>query len=402
MLNTILESLAHGLLPLPWWGYLLVAAVTIHVTVIGVTLYYHRDQAHRALDLHPVLRQFFRCWVWATTAMVVHQWVAVHRKHHAFVEQEGDPHSPQLLGLKRMLLDGAQVYREATWDDDSIAAYRHGTPDDWLERHVYGRHNHLGVVTLLIVEAILFGLPGVAIWALQMLNMPVLASALINGVGHHSGYRNFDVPDASTNVTPIAFLAGGEELHNNHHAFPSSAKFSVRRFEFDIGWGYIRFLSALGLAKVRRTYPRPSFVPRASRIDLDAMRAVVTNRLHVLRAYRREVLMPLVRAELKRSQGGSMRRLRYLFVRDSRFLDRTALRDREHLIHRFPQLQTVWQYRENLRAIWEDRAASNERALERLRTWCHEAEQSGIKGLEEFAARLRTWRLSSSSGMTNA
>ena len=397
MLNTILESLAHGFLPLPWWGYLLVAAVTVHVTVVGVTLYYHRDQAHRALDLHPWLRQFFRFWVWATTAMVVHQWVAVHRKHHAHVEREGDPHSPQLLGLRYMLLNGAQVYKVAAHDREAVEAYRRGTPDDWLERNFYARFPHFGVVSLLLVEALLFGLPGIAIWAVQMLNMPVLASALINGVGHHSGYRNFDVPDASTNVVPIGFLAGGEELHNNHHAFPSSAKFSVRRFEFDIGWAYIRLLSALGLARVRRTYPRPSFVPRASRIDLEAMRAVVTNRLHVLRAYRREVLMPLLRAELERSGGSAPRRLRRLFVRDSRFLDRGALRDRQHLINRFPQLRTVWQFRENLRAIWEDRAASNERALERLRAWCHEAEQSGIAGLEEFAARLRTWRLGSTT-----
>lgn len=397
MPNTILESLAHGLVPLPWWGYLMIAVVTIHVTVIGVTLYYHRDQAHRALDLHPLLRQFFRFWVWATTAMVVHQWVAVHRKHHACVEREGDPHSPQLLGLKYLLLNGAEVYRRATRDRESIAAYRHGTPEDWLEYLVYGHFPHLGVATLLLVEALLFGLPGIAIWALQMLSMPVLASALINGLGHHSGYRNFDVPDASTNVIPIALLSGGEGLHNNHHAFPGSAKFSVRRFEFDIGWVYIRIFSALGLARVRRTYPRPRFVTPASRMDLEAVRAVVTNRLHVLRAYRREVLMPLLRTELKRYGAGSVRRLRYLLVRDSRFLDRTALRDRERLIGRLPQVQTGWKFRENLRAIWEDRAASNERALERLRAWCHEAEQSGIVGLAEFAARLRTWRLSLST-----
>lgn len=398
MLNTLLEYLAHGVLPLPWWGYLLIGALTIHLTVIGVTLYFHRDQAHRALDLHPALRQFFRFWVWLTTAMVVHEWVAVHRKHHAFVEREGDPHSPQLLGLRRMLLDGARVYQIATQDRESIASYRHGTPDDWFERNLYGRFRILGVTLLLIAEAALFGLPGVAIWAFQMLNMPVLASAVINGLGHHSGYRNFDVPDASTNVVPWGFIAGGEELHNNHHAFPSSARFSVQSYEFDIGWFYIRLLSALGLAKVRRTYPRPSFAERSSRIDLEAMRAVVTNRLHVLRAYRREVLMPLLRSELgQRRVGRSRHRIRSLFVHDARFMDRSALLDRECLMRRFPQLRTVWQYRESLQAIWEDRAASNERALERLRIWCREAEHSGITSLAEFAARLRTWRLGSTA-----
>lgn len=396
MLDTILPSVAHGLFTLPWWGYVLLAATSIHVTVMGVTLYYHRDQAHRALDLHPALRQFFRFWVWFTTAMVVHEWVAVHRKHHAHVETEEDPHSPQVLGYRYMLGHGAEVYKRARLDREAVASYSHGTPKDWLERRVYGGLPYLGVSTLLVLEAVLFGAPGVALWALQMLNMPVLASALINGAGHHSGYRNFDVPDASTNVIPIGLIAGGEELHNNHHAFPSSAKFSVRPFEFDIGWAYIRVLSALRLARVRRTYPRPAFAARATRFDLEAMRAVVTNRLHVLRAYRKEVLMPLLR-EHQQSAGFSLRRLHYALVRDSRFLDGRTLRDRQRLMDRLPQVRTVWQYRENLRAIWEDRAASNERVLERLRAWCHEAEQSGIHGLEEFAARLRTWRLNSTT-----
>lgn len=384
------------MVPLPWWGYLLVAAGTVHVTVVGVTLYYHRDQAHRALDLHPLLRQFFRFWVWGTTAMVTHQWVAVHRKHHAFVEREGDPHSPQLLGIGYMLRNGAKAYQDATRNKEAIRAYRHGTPDDWLERRLYGRTPHLGVVLLLIIEAVLFGAPGVAIWAVQMLNMPVLASALINGLGHHSGYRNFDVADASTNILPIGILAGGEELHNNHHAFPSSAKFSVRRFEFDLGWFYIRVLSAFKLARVRRTYPRPVLARRASRIDLEAVRAVVTNRLHVLRAYRREVLLPVLREELAHEQedGLHFRRLRRLLLRDARLLDGDSLALREWAIGRFPHLRTVWHYREQLRAIWEERAASNERVLERLRAWCRDAEQSGIEGLADFAVRLRSWRAS--------
>ncbi|MGH8426923.1 MAG: DesA family fatty acid desaturase [Gammaproteobacteria bacterium] len=392
-MTTFLEFFARGTVPLPWWGYLLVAAGTIHLTVIGVTLYYHRDQAHRALDLHPALRHFFRFWVWATTAMICHQWVAVHRKHHAFVEREGDPHSPQLLGLSHMLMNGAKVYQDATKDAAAIEAYRHGTPDDWLER-LYTRFPHAGVVTLLIVEIILFGAPGVAIWALQMLNMPVLASALINGVGHHSGYRNFDVPDASHNILPIAFLAGGEELHNNHHAFPSSAKFSVRRFEFDIGWFYIRVLSTFGLARVRRVYPRPRLAARPALIDLDAVRAVVTNRMHVLRAYRREVLLPMLHRELaERRRGRYFRRLRRLLLSESSLLDSKTLNQRERLIECYPGLATAWQYRERLRAIWEERAASNERVLVRLRTWCQEAEASGIEGLAEFAARLSRYRL---------
>ncbi|MGH8225810.1 MAG: fatty acid desaturase, partial [Gammaproteobacteria bacterium] len=266
MLAFIADFIARGLVPLPWWGYLAVALVTIHLTVTGVTLYYHRDQAHRALDLHPLLRYFFRCWVWLTTAMVCSQWVAVHRKHHAFVESEEDPHSPQILGLGYMLGHGAEVYARAIRKPGIVEKYARGTPDDRFERFCT-RFPHLGVTVLGIAELLLFGAPGIAIWGAQMLAMPLLASALVNGLGHHSGYRNFETPDASTNVTPFGFLAGGEELHNNHHAFPSSAKFSVRRFEFDLGWCYIRALAALGLAKVRRTYPRPQLVAHPARID---------------------------------------------------------------------------------------------------------------------------------------
>lgn len=394
LLQSFLEFAARGVVPLPWWGYALVAIVTIHVTVIGVTLYYHRDQAHRALDLHPALRQFFRFWVWATTAMVCHQWVAVHRKHHAFVERDGDPHSPQLLGLRTMLRDGANVYQRATRDAEAVAAYRHGTPDDALERF-YTKFPHAGVVTLLIVEIVLFGLPGVAIWALQMLNMPVLASALINGVGHHSGYRNFDVRDASTNVVPFGILAGGEELHNNHHAFPSSAKFSVRRFEFDIGWLYIRLFRSVGLARIRRVYPRPVLAStRPARIDFEAVRGVVTNRLHVLRAYRREVLIPVLHQELARhGRSRYYRRLRRLLLRDEQLLDQRSLAHRERLIGRMPRLSAAWEFREQLRSIWEERTASNERALNRLRSWCQEAEASGIARLSQFAAQLSRYRL---------
>lgn len=398
VLHSILGFVAHGLVPLPWWGYVLVGAVTIHLTVVGVTLYYHRDQAHRALDLHPVLRLFFRFWVWATTAMVCHQWVAVHRKHHAFVEREGDPHSPQLLGISTMLRNGAYVYQCATRDRAAVDAYRHGTPDDAFERFCT-RFPHAGVVLLLIAEMTLFGAPGVAVWAFQMLNMPVLASALINGLGHYAGYRNFDCRDASTNVVPIGVLAGGEELHNNHHAFPSSARFSVRRFEFDVGWLYIRVLAALRLARVRRVYPRPRLASHPARIDFDAVRAVVTNRLHVLRAYRRDVLLPVLYQELERhGRSRYFKRLRRLLLRDDRLMDPRLLEHRDRLIGRMPRLSAAWEYRERLRAIWEERASSNERVLARLRGWCQEAEASGIARLAEFADQLARYRLPQRAG----
>lgn len=390
----MLEFIAHGLLPLSWWAYLIIAAVTVHATVIGVTLYYHRDQAHRSLDLHPLLRHVFRFWVWATTAMVCSQWVAIHRKHHAFVETENDPHSPQILGLRYFLGHGAEVYAEARRDPGIVAKYGRGTPDDRFE-HFCARHPHVGVTVLGLVEVGLLGAPGLAIWAAQMLAMPLLASALVNGIGHHSGYRNFELPDASANVGPFGFIAGGEELHNNHHAFPSSARFSVRPFEFDVGWAYIRALAAFKLARVRRVYPRPRFSPSPSRLDVESLRAVVTNRMHVLRAYRREVLLPVLREELAHGRlGRYFRRDRRLLMRDERLLDDAALSRRERLIARFPKLQAAWHYREGLRAIWEERGHSNEKVLERFREWVSSAESSDITGLAEFAARLRTYRLS--------
>lgn len=389
----MLEFIAHGLFALPWWAYLTIALVTIHVTVIGVTLYYHRDQAHRALDLHPALRYVFRFWVWITTAMVCSQWVAIHRKHHAFVETENDPHSPQILGLRYFLGHGAEVYAEARRDPEIVAKYGRGTPDDILERFAM-RFPHVGVIALLVVEVVLMGAPGLAIWAAQMLAMPLLASALVNGIGHHSGYRNFELPDASANVVPFGLIAGGEELHNNHHAFPSSARFSVRPFEFDVGWAYIRALAALKLARVRRVYPRPRLSPSPSRLDIESLRAVVTNRMHVLRAYRREVLLPILHEELAGSRLGKyFRRDRRLLMRDAKLLDDEALTRRERLIEHFPKLQSAWRYRESLRAIWEERGNSNERVLERLREWVNNAEGSELTGLAEFAARLRTYRL---------
>lgn len=390
----MLNFIAHGLIPLPWWAYVLIAAGSMHVTITAVTLYFHRDQAHRAIDLHPALRQFFRFWVWLTTAMITHQWVAVHRKHHAFTEQPGDPHSPQIYGLKRLLLDGVGLYRQSARDPDVVAHYSHGTPNDWLEKNLYTRLDILGVSALFLLEITLFGAPGLVIWALQMLCMPVMAAGVVNGLGHHSGYRNFECRDASTNIVPIGALLGGEELHNNHHAFPSSARFSMRRFEFDLGWLYIRMLCKLRLARVRRIAPHPVLSPRPSRhLDLETLRAVLTNRLHVLRAYRRNVLYPMIRQELGR-KGWKVGRVKQLFVREERLLDARSRKRRLEALASSQRLATVYEFRERLRAIWEERATSNERLLTRLGDWCAAAEASGIRALADFSEQLKSYRLS--------
>src|SRR5689334_590129 len=252
----LLALAAHGLVDLPWWGYIVVAAVLTHVTIACVTIFLHRSQAHRALDLHPIVAHFFRFWLWITTGMVTKEWVAIHRKHHAKVETDEDPHSPQTRGIETVLLRGAELYRDEAKNRETLDKYGHGTPDDWIERNLYTRFSWQGVGVMLVLDVILFGPIGMTIWAVQMLWIPVNAAGIINGIGHYWGYRNYACEDASTNIVPIGILIGGEELHNNHHAYGSSAKFSAKWYEFDIGWMYIRILEAVGLAKVRKVAPK--------------------------------------------------------------------------------------------------------------------------------------------------
>ena len=290
----------YGLLDLSFWGYVLATMVLVQITMMAVTLYLHRDQAHRALDLHPVLRHLFRFWIWCTSGMLTREWVAVHRKHHAFCETEGDPHSPRIFGLKKVLLQGAELYRTEKDNPETVEKFGRGAPDDWLERNIYLRFPFAGIILMVLTDLLLFGVPGIIIISIQMLAMPLFAAGVINGLGHHSGYRNFECDDAATNIVPWAFLIGGEELHNNHHAFPTSAKFSVRRWEFDIGWMYIRIFRALGLATVKRVAPRPLLVDEpAAQVDLNNLRAVMINRMHVLRDYTKRVTLPV--AGLRRS-----------------------------------------------------------------------------------------------------
>lgn len=384
----------YGLLNLSFWGYVLVAVGMVQLTMMAVTLYLHRDQAHRALELHPALRHFFRLWIWMTSGMLTREWVAVHRKHHAMCEKPGDPHSPVVFGLSRVLAEGAELYREETQNPETLEKYGRGTPDDWLERRIYSRFPWLGIVIMVLLDLLLFGAPGIIIIAVQMAAMPVMAAGVINGLGHHLGYRNFESDDASTNLVPWGLLTGGEELHNNHHAFPSSAKFSVRWWEFDIGWFYIRVFQLLGLARVRRVAPKPHVKPLAERhVDLDTLRAVIVNRMHVLRDYARHVTLPVFRMELRAGGSTLLRRARGLLLRQPALLDDGArARLAEVLDHR-PTLARVIEHRERLRALWNGAAHSNEKLLAQLTDWVHEAENSGIKALQDFAARVRGYAL---------
>lgn len=385
----------YGVLNLSFWGYVVVTVAMVQITMIAVTLYLHRDQAHRAINLHPAIRHFFRFWIWCTSGMLTREWVAVHRKHHAFCETPNDPHSPQIYGLKKVLLEGAELYRIEKDKPETLEKYGRGTPDDWLERNVYLRFAWGGILLTVLADLLLFGVPGIIIIAVQMISMPLFAAGVINGLGHHSGYRNFECDDAARNLVPWGIFVGGEELHNNHHAFPTSAKFSVRKWEFDIGWLYICVMRAMRLVKVNKVAPRPVLekAPR-KHADLDNLRAIIVNRMHVLRDYTKEVTLPVLKRERAVAAGSAaLRRAKKLLVRQPKLLDEGSHLKLQQLLSDHAALQTVHEFREKLRKLWSGAHVSNERLLQQLKDWCAEAEASGIQVLEEFAERLRSYRL---------
>jgi len=377
----------YGLIDLSFWGYVIISLVMLQVTVTGVTLYFHRDQAHRGVDLHPVLRHFFRFWLWMGTGMTTREWVAVHRKHHAKCETAEDPHSPVVFGLKKVLLEGAELYKEHAADPETLEKYSRGCPDDWLENQLYYRHSYLGILIFVVAMLLMFGVAGVIMVAVQMSSMPLLAAGVINGIGHHSGYRNFETEDAATNIVPWGVFLGGEELHNNHHAFPSSAKFSMRSWEFDIGWMWLTIFSSIGLARVKKVAPKLKFEDEREQIDLETVRAVIVNRMHILREYTRNVTLPVFRNELNRD--GLSRRARRLLIRRPQLLDEASRQRLRALLAKNPKLATVVEFRERLQALWEGRHVSNERLIAQLKEWCAQAEASGIKVLQDYARALK-------------
>ena len=381
----------YGLLDLSFWGYVLAAFVSIQITFMGVTLYLHRDATHRSLDLHPALRHFFRFWLWMTSGIITKEWVAVHRKHHARCETPDDPHSPVIVGLKKVLLEGAELYQAAARDPEVREKYGRGTPDDWIERNLYSKYRNLGIVLLIVLDLLLFGVPGIIIIAAQLVANPLLAAGVVNGVGHYYGYRNFECADAARNVMPWGLLLAGEELHNNHHAFPSSAKFSVQRWEFDIGWLYIRIFQALGLARVLRVAPEPVKIEPRSHIDLENVRAVIVNRMHVLRDYTRNVTLPVFREELRNAGGALSRRVRKLLVREPTLLDSKARSRLSEVLASNQTLKTVHEFRERLAVMWSGAHMSNEKLIQHLKDLIAQAEASGIKVLQDFANTLRSY-----------
>lgn len=390
-----MEIFLHGLLGLPVWGYILLAACMIHFTIVSVTLYLHRTATHRGLDMHPVLSHVMRLWLWLTTGMLTKEWVAVHRKHHAHCETELDPHSPKVRGLSKVVLEGAELYRAEAKNRETIEKYGRGTPDDWIERHIYSAHGKLGVALMLVADLVLLGAPGLTVWALQMIAIPFLAAGVVNGVGHFYGYRNFECADAATNVSPWGVILVGEELHNNHHAFPSSAKFALRPWEVDLGWWYIRLFGWLRLVQVRRVAPTPC-KNAEPQVSLDTVRAVIVNRLHVLRHYGREVIVPALKQERRAASAYRTRLLagaRRLLIRDRGLLSPTDQRRLRLALARSRALHTVYEFRLRLEQLWENNAQSNDTLLQHLKQWCMEAEATGIASLRAFAAELRSYSL---------
>ena len=387
-----------GLFALPWWGLVLVTLVSTHLTCVAVTIYLHRHQAHRALALHPALAHVFRLWLWLTTGMRTREWVAVHRCHHARVETPDDPHSPWIFGLRRVLLEGAELYRAAARDPALVARYGRGAPDDFLERRIY-RHDRTGVAVLLVVEILAFGPAGLTLWAVQMIWIPFFAAGVINGLAHWAGYRNFDTADASTNLSPWGILVAGEELHNNHHAYAGSARFSAKPWEFDVGFVYIRVFALLGLARIRKLAPRPQLTPPKPALDFETLRALVRGRLHVMSDYAERVVRRVHRQELSKAEGAARRDLkavRRLLLRADALVEAPARERLAVVLRDSVPLAIVHQFEERLRGIFAERAATQERLLVLLQEWSRQAEETGVAALADFARRLRGYSLAGS------
>jgi stearoyl-CoA desaturase (delta-9 desaturase) len=390
MLDSVLNFLITGLTHMTWVGKLVYMLVVTQLTIFTVTIYYHRCQTHRGVDLHPIIQHFFRFWGWLTTGMVIKEWVAIHRKHHAKVETVDDPHSPMIYGIKKVFWDGVSLYRDASENKQDMEQYGRGTPDDWIERNVYGGHPYWGPTLMLLISFALFGVIGVAMWAVQMIWIPFWAAGFVNGVGHWAGYRNFESADTARNLIPWGFWIGGEELHNNHHAFPSSAKFALRKWEFDIGWAVICALRSVGLAKVLRVAPTLDVRPNVSLPDAETLKAVLTHRFQAMTDYYRGVIVPTLREEAQHA-GESIkampRRVRRALADGGRWLDGEGHDKLQAVLAKRPTLRTVVDFRARLVALMEQRGA--EQTLKGLQQWIAEAEQSGIRSLQDFAARLK-------------
>ena len=394
--QAVLTFLSTGLLDFTAWQVVIATLVLTHITIAAVTIYLHRHQAHRALDLHPIPSHFFRFWLWLTTGQVTKEWASIHRKHHAKCDTEEDPHSPQTRGIRKVLFEGAELYRAESKVKETMEKYGHGTPDDWIERNLYTKHSAMGVVLMAIIDIALFGIVGISVWAVQMMWIPITAAGIINGIGHYWGYRNYDCSDAATNIFPLGILIGGEELHNNHHTFATSAKLSSKWYEFDLGWGYIRILETLRLAKVKKVAPAPKFAKDKLVADLDTLQSVIANRYDVMAKYAKSVRHAFHeefehlkhKAEL---EARFLKSSRKLMQREPAKLEQSQKQQLIELFQHSKALETMHQMRVELGAIWERSHSTRDQLLQQLQDWCARAEASGIKSLQDFSLRLRSY-----------
>ncbi len=394
--DAIIQWMGHGLWNLAWWQIVLYALFTTHITIASVTIYLHRHQAHRAMDLHWLPAHFFRFWLWLGTGQVTKEWVSIHRKHHAKCETLEDPHSPQAHGIKKVFFEGAELYRAESKNMETMAKYSHGVPNDWIERNLYTRYSWQGVGLMLIINWALFGAAGTAVWALQMAWIPVTAAGIINGIGHYWGYRNFEAPDASTNISPWGIIIGGEELHNNHHTYPTSAKFSVKKYEFDIGWGYIRAMEMVGLAKVKKVPPKLQLGVIQPVADEKTLEALIANRYEVMAGYARDMRAACAKEidAIKAKQGdlSVLQTAKRWLHRDD---DKVPASAQAHLLQAraaHPVLDKMAVMRDELRHMWSNTTVSREQLAKDLQAWCKRAEESGIAALQEFSMKLRSAR----------
>ena len=393
VIDAAFNWLAHGVWGYTWWQIILFAVVTTHLTIASVTIFLHRHQAHRALDIHPLAAHIFRLWLWLGTGQVTKEWVSVHRKHHAKCETEEDPHSPQTRGIRKVFWQGAELYREETAKPETMVKYGHNTPDDWIERNLYARFSWQGVGVLMIIDLALFGFAGLAVWAVQMAWIPVTAAGIINGIGHYWGYRNFEAPDASTNISPWGVLIGGEELHNNHHTYPTSARFSVKPYEFDIGWMYISALQSLGLAKVKKTPPKMRFGDIKPVADEKTLEALIANRYEVMARYasevRRACKLEIAVLAAKKADLSVLAVAKRWLHRDAEAVPAAARAQLAIVRATHPVLDKMVVMREELRQLWLNRSQTREQLACDLQAWCRRAEESGIAALRDFSRRLR-------------
>ncbi|WP_332827143.1 DesA family fatty acid desaturase [Ramlibacter sp.] len=393
VLNAAIDWLGNGLWNLAWWQIVLYTLVTTHITIAAVTIFLHRAQAHRAMDLHAIPSHFFRFWLWLGTGMVTKEWVAIHRKHHAKCETPDDPHSPQTRGIETVFWKGAELYRAEAKNKETVSKFGHGTPDDWIERNLYTRYSWQGVGLMLILNVALFGMAGLAVWAVQMLWIPITAAGIINGIGHYWGYRNFEAPDASTNISPWGLIIGGEELHNNHHTYPTAAKFSVKKYEFDIGWVYISLMQKVGWATVKKVPPKLRLGAIKPVADEKTLEAVIANRYEVMAGYARE-MRRACKAEIAtlQAKGHDLSLLkaanRWLH-RDDDKVPAAARPQLEQARAAHPVLDKMVTMREELRQMWMNTNQSREQLAADLQAWCRRAEESGIEALRQFSFKLR-------------